>query len=334
MAEKNSQDELLGESTYLILKGRFKSKSNNLYGLILIIFNPEAEVEAFNSVVSTFSSVFEMEPHISWEKYEETILELKWKGNFNSSMTSSLMDHIKNISKEEPLNRQLYDSVLNYDYDSVEIFITDILYRVVNDKNLILEIGIQESEKEEYQAAREKKQADAKTASAPQGQGYNLEAGSVILPLQPILAPVKGKPLYELKIGDKIVSKILPNSDRENYFIDLLGLRVEGHVKPVAGEVIDIKANSRNDPLEITVQLAPGIYGKIVEDERQVKIRIYDPRIDGPMTQKSINDVKMPKAAIAEAAPKSGGLSQMTYLTIALFLMVMIIFGILMYISF
>ncbi len=334
MAEENSRDELLGESNYIILKGRFKSKTNNLYGLTLITFSPEADIESFNTVVSTFSTVFDMEPHIGWERYEETILDLKWKGNFNSSMTSALMDHFKGVSKDEAMNRQIFESVYNYDYDSVEIFLTDILYRVVHDKNLVLEIGIQEVEKAEYLASKEKKQALAKSPASATGKGLNIEEGSVILPLQPILAPVKGKPLYELKIGDKIVSKILPNSDRENYFIDLLDLRVEGHIKPVAGEVIDIKANSRSDPLEILVQLAPGIYGKIIEDERQVKIRIYDPQIDGPMSKKSISDVQISRATPPETPKEKSGLPQMTYITIALFILVVIIFGVLMYISF
>ena len=87
--------------------------------------------------------------------------------------------------------------------------------------------------------------------------------------------------VYELKIGDKIMTKIVPNSDSANYYIDQLNLRIEDRIKPIPSTVIEIKSESRADPLEILVQLAPGIYGSCIEDERQVKLRLYDPSIDG-----------------------------------------------------
>ncbi|HSV95405.1 MAG TPA: DUF4899 domain-containing protein [Spirochaetota bacterium] len=334
MAEDRTQGEFLEGGNYLIIKGRFKSQSLNLYGVFFVVFDTEGAIGNQNIIVSTFSNVFELEPHVGWERYEENIMELKWKGNFNSSMSSSLMDLLKAVLAQPNLNSQLYESALNYDYDRVEIFISDILYRIVHDKNLILEIGIQEATEEEFKTVREKRQKTAETPAAQAAKkGYNLEDGSVILPLQPILAPVKGKPLYELKIGDRIMAKIVANSEREKYFIDILNLRVEDHVRPVPCEVIDIKANSKSDPIEILSLIAPGIYGKIIEDERQVKLRMYDPGVDGPISKKSIS-AGYPFKEQDKTAKVEMGMSQMTYVIMGLFALLLVIFIILIYLSF
>ncbi|HNU91213.1 MAG TPA: DUF4899 domain-containing protein [Spirochaetota bacterium] len=334
MAENRTQGEFLEGGSYLVVKGRFKSQSLNLYGIFFVVFDTEGSIENQNIIVSTFSNAFELEPHVGWERYEENIMELKWKGNFNSSMSSSLIDQLKAVATQPNLNSQLYESASGYDYDRVEIFFSDMLYRIVHDKNLILEIGIQEVTEEEFKAARERRQQAVETPAAQAAKkGYNVEDGSVILPLQPILAPVKGKPLYELKIGDRIMAKIVANSEREKYFIEILNLRVEDHVRPVPCEVIDIKASSKNDPIEILSQIAPGIYGKMVEDERQVKLRMYDPMVDGPISKKTIPVRNPLKEQPTNAAPE-GGVSRMTYFIMGLFALLLVIFIILIYLSF
>lgn len=333
MAPDLNEDTLLDENNYIIIKGRFKSSSLNLYGLLLVVFNQDGDVDSYNIVVSTFSSLYDIEPHLTWDRYEEAILNAKWKGNFNSSMTASLMDQIKAIATEDNLRSQLFDSIDNYDYDNVEIFMFDIIYHIIHDKNLILEIGIQEISPQEFREAKENRLKSEGAPAPAAKKRYAIEEGAVILSLQPIVAPVKGKPLYELKIGDRIMAKLLPNSDRDNYFIDLLDLRVEDHIRPVSCEVIDIKANSKNDPIEILTQIGPAIYGKIIEEERQVKLRMYDPATDGPISKKNLPDIRSIPSIPGQASDDTG-LPKIVYAIMGLFALVLMIFIILIYISF
>ena len=337
MLPETENDNLFSDHI-LIVKGRFKSNSLNLYGILLIIFNQNQKLDTYNIVVSTYSSVYDHEPHISWDQYEQAIMEMKWRGNFNASMTSSLMDQFKNIESDNDLTSQLYNNINNYDYDNIDIFLFDMINRIIHDKNLILETSIQEVTLEEFAEAKEKRYEKDKNEEPSAVSATDLEEGSVILNIQPILAPVKGKPIYELKIGDTIMTKIIPNTDRSNYFIDLLELRVENHVKPAPCEVIDIKSNGKSEPIEILTRIGPGIYGKCVEDERQVKLRLYDPSIDGPRSKKSIPPKETQKTA-QPAADKNQvteyqGFSKMTYLIVALFAILLIIFILLIYISF
>jgi hypothetical protein len=330
MAIESDNDNLFSDHL-IIIKGRFKALSMNLYGLFIIIFNQDRHIDTYNVAVSTFSNIYENEPHLPWDKYEQVILELKWKGNFNANLTTSIMDNFKEIASEDIKTNQLYDYANNYDYDSIDTFLFDTINRVIHDKNLVLETSIQEVTAEEFAQTKEKRYSQPEEKS--QAAEAELEEGAVILNIQPILAPVKGKPIYELKVGDKIMTKIIPNTDRANYFIDLLGLRVENHIKPIATEVIDIKSDGKNEPIEILTRIGPGIYGKCIEDERQVKLRLYDPIIDGPLTQKSIPK-SPPKPTSAPTTYEDVGFSKLTYVIISLFVLLLIIFILLIYISF
>lgn len=333
MTEEQDQDTLLSENKYSIVKGRFKSQDLNLFGIFYVIFNPDERLESYNIVVSTYSSTYALEPQVEWDRYEETILDMKWKGNYNPSMTNPLMEQIKNISADERTKSQLLSSVKGYDFSNVEIFMSDIIYRILHDKNLVIEIGIQDVSPGEFTETREKRLKSLEPADT-QKRGYNLEDGAVVLNLKPLLAPVKGKPLYELRVGDKIVARIHGNAEREKYFIDLLGLRSDDQVRPVPCEVIDIKANSRNDPIEILVQIGPGIYGKIIEEERQVKFRMYDPQIDGPMTKKGYEAARAASRGPVKREEAEPGVSMTTYIVVGLLMLVLLIFSVLIFISF
>ena len=317
------------DKSIIILKARFKSNSLSLYGIVVVIFNSSQEIDSFNTVVSTYSSIYDLEPHAGWERYEESILELKWKGNFNNSMTNSLMDQINSISSDQHLKSQFYEYLNNYDYDNVEVFMFDAINRIIHDKNLIVEVGIQETTAEEFQETKKNRgKSDGKTDEPA------IEDGSAILPIEPILSPVKGKPIYEMKIGDKIMGRITPNSDRANYFIDLMDLRQDNVIKPIPCEVIDIKASGKTGPIEILTQIGPGIYGKCTEDEKQVKLKIYDPIADGPPAKARPKQKISSQGSPDNISEAGAGFSKSTYVIIGLFVLILVIFVLLIYLSF
>ena len=106
---------------------------------------------------------------------------------------------------------------------------------------------------------------------------------------------------------------IQPQSDRANYFIDLLNLREENEIKPTAGEVIDIKAGSgKNNPTDILTLIAPGIYGKFTETEKQVKLKLYDPLTDGPLSKKIDGGRRPERAGTRRLPAKQSGFTKGT----------------------
>jgi len=277
--QENSTD------TILIVKGRFKSSSANLYGLFLMIFNQFRKLETYHAIVSSYSDMYEYEPHLSWEKYEEIIVDRKWRGNYNNSMTASIMDAFTNLSNDPKATKLLYDHVYNYDYDQMDIILYDMINRIIHDKNLTMETIIEELSAQEFRQAKESR-TTKKEEESPREEEQKKDQ-SVILQVKPIVAPIHGKPIYSLRIGDRIMLRIMPVSSRENYYIDLFNLREEKTIRPIPATVVDIKASmGKNNPTEILTEISPGVYGLFIEEEKQVKLKLYDPMTDAAINSK------------------------------------------------
>jgi hypothetical protein len=314
----------------MTVKGRFKAASQSLFGQFLLIFKTNSNFESYSAVVSTYSDLYNLEPHEDWMKYREYIANVKWKGNFNATMTSSVMDHFKRFSEEMNSITLLYDSICDYDYNAMDTALYDIINRIVHDKNLVIETAIQEITPQDYRAgtsgAEQKEEAGA-GAAAPD-EGYAVEDDAVILPVKPIVAPVKGKPIYELRVGDRLMVYLQPQSDRANYYIDTLNLREDNGIKPTMGEVIDIKAGSgKNNPTDILTLLAPGIYGKFTETEKQVKLKLYNAETDGPLLKKNT------AASASDSQVGSTGMTKGTIAMLVLFMIILALFVVLIFLS-
>ncbi|MBN2079214.1 MAG: hypothetical protein JW838_09625 [Spirochaetes bacterium] len=317
--------------TILMVKGRFKATALNLYGQFMLVFKNESQFDSFNAVISTYSDLYNLEPHEDWTKYREQIANVKWKGNFNRTMTASIMDQFKKFSEEMNSISLLYSNVADYDYNAMDITLFDLVNRIVHDKNLVLETAIQELPPSEYRASlgSGEQKADEVTAG---GDEFTVDDDSVILPVKPIVAPVKGKPIYELRVGDRLMVYILPQSDRANYFIDLLNLRDEREIIPTPAEVIDIKSGTgKNNPTDILTMIAKGIYGKFTETEKQVKLKLHNPAEDGsPSGRKKTGTDGAP----AVPAQEEGlSFSKGTMVMLSLLLVILILFIVLIFVS-
>lgn len=318
----------------MIIKGRFKAASLSLYGQFILIFKSNQNFDSYNAVVSTYSDLYNIEPHEDWTKYREYISNVKWKGNFNATMTSSIMDQFKKFSEQMNSISLLYDHVCEYDYNAMDVILFDLVNRIIHDKNLILETAIQELSQSDYRTVLEgtPKNEEPAPVESGGGEGFGVEDDAVILPVKPIVAPVKGKPVYELRISDKLLVYIQPSSDRANYFIDQLNLRQENEILPTAAEVIDIKGGAgKNNPTDILTLIAPGIYGKFTEAEKQVKLKLYDPLTDGLLTKKLGGAAQ--KKAGATAPGKKSGMTRGTIIMMAFLAVILILFIVLIFMN-
>jgi hypothetical protein len=287
------------EGNILIVKGRFKSNSMNLYGLFLLTFNAMKRLDSHHVIVSSYSDMYDLELSTPWHTFEEYIVDRKWKGNFNNSMTASIMETFNKISDDTRNQKILYDNVYNYDYDQMDLIIYDMINRIIHDKNLVMESLIQEISLTELKSIKEDR-------SKPLNENDDHEedkkdSSGTILQVKPVLAPLNGKPIYELRIGDKIMIKIIPSTSKENYYIDLYNLREEKGIKIIPATVIDIKSSSgKNNPIEILAEIMPGVYGLCKEDEKLIKLKMFDPKTDNKVNEKG------KPATVKKDAPVSG----------------------------
>lgn len=315
------------EGNILIVKGRFKSSSMNLYGLFLIIVSSMKKIDSHHVIVTSYSDMYDLDPATPWYKYEEYIVDRKWKGNFNNSMTASLMDAFLKLSEDSRNMRVLYENIYNYDYDQMDLILYDIINRIIHDKNLVMETLIQEISLQELQNIKEDR-------SKPQNKNENdpdkKDTHGTILHVKPVLAPLNGKPIYELRIGDKIMVKIVPASNQENYYIDLYSLREDKNIKAIPATVIDIKSSSgKNNPIEILGEIMPGVYGLCKEDEKLIKLKMYDAKSDSGVNENR----SAVKKDISGTGVETAGSGKSVIIMAVLFVIILFLFILLMMLS-
>jgi hypothetical protein len=274
----NEYSDIEYETKYtVILKGRFKGLDTNCFGLFIIFLNEELRmVENLIAVVSHFSSLFDTDPVTPWDRLEENLINLKWKGDISVNITIDLQNYLESALDRDRGN-ELYQLVKNNDIMRTESLLQAILMKPLNDRNVQIETHseyVSNAEMSSRRAERNKSKQKKDTATAEESDEKLKNAIEVDL----VLAPVSGIPVYELAKGDKIMIKINDKFPKGKYYIDLLGARVEGSIIPVPAEVTNIKKNEQNE-YSILCRIKKDIYGRAVETE-QVKLKKYDELLD------------------------------------------------------
>jgi hypothetical protein len=276
------------QSLYTIVKGRFKAIDTNTFGLFLIFMNNNLRVaESVTIIASHFSSMYETDPKLSWSDVEERIMNLKWKGEFATSISRDTQTFVENAFKGVR-SEELYSLIKSNAVSKIENLLSMMLVKPLGDKNIHIELSWENASAEQIQNAKQERELrDAPDGSAsddmlaPQPEPddtFRVDEGSVVLEVNFVLAPVSGIPIFELQPGDRIMVKINPATKRGLYFIELLNARHDEEIVPVPGTVTELKLNKSNEYV-VLVKIGEGIFGKVIEAE-QVKIKRFDPNTD------------------------------------------------------
>ncbi len=271
---------------YYLLKGRFKGNDSNTFGLFIMSFSlTQKSIDNVLVAASHFSGIYETSTQTLWNEFEDKITQLKWKGEISVNTSHDLQLLLSNSIRQD-IAEELIEAMANKQMNKVEHTLTNILIRGLLDKMVSLELNFDKISHKDIikikdERARKEKEVkeELKKEAIRQAETekFKVEEGAVTLPVNLVLAPVSGIPVFEIKNGDMIMVKIDGATERGNYFIDLLNARTpEGEIMPVKGTVKGISMNALGE-FELMVEIGPGIYGKSLEAE-QVKIKKYDIR--------------------------------------------------------
>ena len=277
-------------SYYTILKGRFRAVETNTFGLFMIYLNEKEEkVESAVAIASHYSTLFDIDPHLPWYEFEESIINKKWKGEFTSALSYELQRYLEN-SLELDRGYELHHLVKNLEQMKIESLLQAILIKPLADKNILIETDSEFITKETLDATRNARdhkrfgeggygQEPLRTSASKSGHfppSDSDQAGVVkdVIDVDLVLAPVSGTPLLELREGDIIMVRINDKTTKGNYYIDLLGLRVNGDLVPSPAEVVEL-SRDKDGAYVIMCKLDEEIFGKAIEPE-SVKVKKYD----------------------------------------------------------
>jgi len=277
---------------YIVIKCRFKAIDTNTFGLILIFLNKTLRVcDSISLIASHFSSIYETDPRENWSGIEDRINGLKWRGEYATAISNDTQDFLEDFLKGPVAGAdEFFDFIKSNAVGKLQNSIVEKLIKPLGDKNIDLELAWDKITADDIREAKRAKEDQSisdvddgsgggshdVTEQLARAAGFNVEEGSVMLNVDLILAPVSGIPIFQLKKGERILVKINPNTNRGQYFIDLLGAAgKDGHIKPVPATVVDVKVNELNE-YALLVKIGDGIFGHNTEAE-QVKLKRFNP---------------------------------------------------------
>jgi hypothetical protein len=274
-----------------ILKGRFKALTTNTFGIFIIFIEKATKAVSKMSVIAShFSSMYENDPEQPWNKFEETISQLKYNGEISANLSNDFQSFFISSFLADVVEGFI-DAFETKNFSKTEGLLTSLIEKILTDKNIFIQLEKQTVTREDIDKVRQdnevRPQADKPAEPAKQGKSddevramFNIEEGGILLSVDLVIGPINGIPIYELRAGDQIVVKIAGRTEKEQYFINLLNAKNDqGEILPVRAVVKEIIADQEAKTYNLLVEIGPGIFGRASEQEK-VKLKRYDPMLD------------------------------------------------------
>lgn len=276
-------DNYKTDSAITVIKGKFKATATSSFGLFIAFMdNNNKNIEKFDVMSSHFSTVFENNMSLPWNELEEMITQMKWRGEYATNLTHDIQSSFEDLY--EPGTGRVVDiwqAMKRGALNKVVAIYEEYLIRPTGDKNVKCDIMVEtihRSDIEKIKEAREMRDNQAMMEQQAQQQpsssnDLNLADSSVVLDVSPVLSPINGTTMMDLKPGTKVLVKISEESSRGQYFIDLFNASVDNEILPIPASVESVSQDGKF--YKMIVGIGPGIYGKILVEDN-VKVKLFD----------------------------------------------------------
>ncbi|MBX3720789.1 MAG: hypothetical protein KF713_03055 [Turneriella sp.] len=247
----------LKNETQVALKGRFRAPNMRYYGQFFFLINQKGGyIDVASLVITVGSDLFNaLTPTDSWKKYEALINKLKYENKYSQAITNEFQSKLKQLALDKQFFADMLKAMHGGKQETLNFLLAGFYRRIIKDDEFYLEAH---AEKAEISGGE-----DEKTEAADEGGGQ--ESGNY-LPIKLDLDPIGGRDVKELRPGDKILVRVLPQNDRANAYIDNAGLRMEsGFIKSAPFIITSVMYPGVG--VELVGKLGEGIYGRIVEEQ-------------------------------------------------------------------
>lgn len=278
----------LKDEPIIAVKGRFRVPMQRYYGqFFYLINNHGGYIDIASVVITTGADLFNaLTPTDSWKKYEALINKLKYENKYSQAITNEFQAKLKQLALDKQYFADLMKAIYTGKNETLNFILASFYRRVIKDDEFYLE----------GHAEKASLTGDNPQEEAPTQQQAAENADGIYLPVKLDLDPIAGKNVREIRPGDKILVRIIPDSERANAFIDSAGLRTEsGFIRSAPFTITSVIYPGVG--VELVGKLKDGVYGKILE-EQNVLVRTAEPvkaaapRAQAPLAAALPNDKK------------------------------------------
>lgn len=295
MSEKN---------TYFI-KLIYEAGDLNAYILFCSIINKKTgSIDGFDAVVSKIPEIHDNPDRYTYRDFINKIQKLKITGNYAQSSTIIFSESLKTSFSNESFMVELLHYLEHGENENVaKLFSQNVgraLGKVETDDMLVkIELVSQEDLDKttedlditgEHQDIPDDIPAAVEKTKKPDDI---IPDNAMEIKFNFVLSPVTGTRIDELKAGDKVMVKILPDDPSSRNAINILLLKEEtGIIKHIPATIVDA-IHSEAGEVQIVIKITDSIYGRYLEaDETSIKVKMAGPESLATINKKDIDEVK------------------------------------------
>lgn len=274
-----------------VIKGKFSSSS--VYGAFIIFINSVyMSVANFYGIVSRSFTVHDIDTTRDWRAFETEIHKILALGehddvignHMRDVMTAGItMQFITNLKKLLEQNDQIAINHHFQKFTQDRLGFQNIKVSVDHNQASSLDMELNSvssrklSEKDLKGSGGEEDADPYEDIKALDDENELLEGKEVKLIFNGslILAPVKGKDISTLIVGDRVKIKIVDRTPKAVSLAKAFKAWEDGQMLPIAGRVVTVKKSPQGG-YKIFVIVAKGIFIRIDEEEDRIKILMDD----------------------------------------------------------
>jgi hypothetical protein len=262
-----------------IIKGRFNCKTEELYGLFLILVNNSTkELEKLEVVVSRNALLCQGDININWDEFEKNInsISIRKSELSNRKMAKLHHDIIDLFNSEEKI--PIFEALTASEIDRVKGLLSVHIGKSLGDPNIELALNID-------QIAGLEKVPKETEILAPQilkekEEKEEEKKARINLQIALVLSPVSGSLVTELKPDDRVAVKVIDTTETGKYLAQLMGAIRNEEIIPIMAH-IDSITPLEMDKVRVVVKFGPGVVGEtLVSKNAKVKITAGKPIIN------------------------------------------------------
>jgi hypothetical protein len=246
----------LSDRSISIIKVRFASENMHQYGLLLIILNVlKGILEKVNVVAVRNPMVCLFDVKASWDSIEKVINGIKSrKLGVEDYLTKKIQVRLKEVFGR--VDKESFQLLIDRDEEGFKEILKDELVKLVEDPTLKMWMCI-----DWISALEEKTTTKAPEKELSHDEEIKSKEKGIWLNIAPVIAPVSGVSIEELEVGDRIIIKIVEESELGRFLAELMGGRVGEQIVPLMVPIKEIFPLD-DGKLQVIVKFGPGVFGK------------------------------------------------------------------------
>lgn len=259
----------------VVLKGKFKSETANIYGLLILIADIKLnQVLRLANIITYNPSIYQVSLNSPWHEFERKLYALRLREGSLQELTQKLQNHIKHWLRSEKKDI-LFGALLKGNKEELARMLDEEVKMISEDERIRLNIELEEVNLFQFKELKEKIDEDISKMKLPSNLNKEGEVVSLVMKVEIVKSTSgKGKMVKDLQPRELVWAKITDQRDIAQYLAKLLGGRIKkvDSSEEVLPLNVPVESISENDgKMKVRLRFGPAILG---EEELSANERI------------------------------------------------------------